>query len=261
MKNHTIALVAAMTLALALAACKGDAKPEADASGGVLDHVAAEAKADHAAEEAAVEARQAAAALPQPDLGKPLSSYPELKSGNQIMFLYVAASKLPPDYAKLAEPFSQEYRGTDDAFRRKDLLKAITPQLDQKIAEATASPYAWMEVDEANLRAYDFDRGGFPVGEFSGRGSRYFYDNSDYRIGWANPAQVEFAPVADEAAARQLEAMRNNYNNQPRLRVYFFAQSADLSEQKVNALVTGVQIVDKSGRVLAEYGPSTGGAK
>ena len=258
MQYHLIALVAA--IALSLSACKDDPKPETG-DGGVLDQVAASTMAEQAAEEAAAAAESAAAALPQPDPDKPLSGYPELTSGNQIMFLYVAASKLPPDYSELAERFSSEYRGTDDSFRRKDLLKAITPQLDQKIAEATASPYAWMEVEDASLRAYDFDRGGFPVGEFSGRGSRYFFDNPEYRIGWANPGQVDFAPVGDEAAARKIEAMRNAYGNTPRLKVYFFAQSADLSEQKVNALVTAVQIVDKSGRVLAEYRPNAGGAK
>ena len=62
-------------------------------------------------------------------------------------------------------------------------------------------------------------------------------------------------PVADEATARQIEAMRSKYDNTPRLKVYFFAQSADLDNQRVNALVTRVQITDKSGRLLAEYGP------
>ena len=34
-------------------------------------------------------------ALPKPDANKPLSSYPELTSGQQVMFMYAAASKLP----------------------------------------------------------------------------------------------------------------------------------------------------------------------
>ena len=238
---------------LALSACKkDDASTDAPASppapGGLLGTATAEASAQ-------AKAAEAKAALPQPDAGKPLAAYTELESGNQIMFLYVAASKLPPDYTKLASAYSKEFRDTSDAFRQNDLLQAIKPQLEQKIAQASADPYGWMEVDDARLGAYDFQRKGFPVGEFEDGRYRYFNDAYDYKIGWANYSQLAFAPVADEAIARQLEAMRTGYSNTPRLKIYFFAQSADLDNERVNALVTRVQITDKSGRVLAEYGP------
>lgn len=240
----------ALLTALALCGCKKDeSKSNAPAPTGLLGQATEKAKQ-------AKTAAKLEAALPQPDASKPLSSYPELKSGQQIMFLYVAASKLPPDFEKLAESFSQEYRETNDSFRKNDLMQAIKPQLAEKIALAKAAPYGWMEVDDSdNLGAYDFDRKGFPVGEFEDSKYRYFNDNYNHKIGWANYSQVAFVPVADEAAARQIEAMRSKYGNTPRLNVYFFAQSADLDNERVNALVTRVQITDKSGRVLVEYGP------
>ncbi len=249
MRKHTMTLAA--VLAVALSACGKDEK-DADVTAndaatppsGMLGEAAAKAKVE-----------QAAAALPQPDKSKPLSSYTELESGNQIMFLYVAASKLPPDYEKLAQSYSREYRESNDSFRKNDLLQAIKPQLDQKIASATAEPYGWMQVDEANLGAYDFERKGFPVGEFNDGRYRYFNDAYDYKIGWSNYAQLAFLPVADEALARQIESLRTKYGSQPRLKVYFFAQTADLDNQRVNALVTRVQVTDRSGRVLVEYGP------
>ena len=242
----------AILAVLALSACK---KHDADAGSagapaptGLLGNAAAEAKAKAKAEEAR-------AALPQPDAGKPLSAYVELESGNQLMFLYVAASKLPPDFTKLARSYSKEFRDTSDAFRQNDLLRAIRPQLEQKIAQASTDPYAWMDVRDAELGAYDFQRKGFPVGAFEEGSYRYFNDNYDYKIGWANGPQLAFAPVADEAIARQLESMRTGYGDAPRLKIYFFAQSADLDNERVKALVTRVRITDKSGRVLAEYGP------
>lgn len=242
----------AILAVLALSACKkDDAKADAEgasAPSGLLGNATAEATAKAKAAEARV-------SLPQPDAAKPLAAYTELESGNQIMFLYVAASKLPPDYTKLASAYSKEFRDTSDAFRQNDLLQAIKPQLEQKIAQASADPYGWMEVDDARLGAYDFERKGFPVGEFEDGRYRYFNDAYDYKIGWANYSQLAFAPVADEAIARQLESMRTGYSNTPRLKIYFFAQSADLDNERVNALVTRVQITDKSGRVLAEYGP------
>ncbi|WP_271679939.1 DUF4852 domain-containing protein [Thermomonas mangrovi] len=247
-KFASIAILAVM----ALSACKKDdaeANPEgASAPSGLLGNATAEATAK-------AKAAEARASLAQPDAAKPLATYTELESGNQIMFLYVAASKLPPDYTKLASAYSKEFRDTSDAFRQNDLLQAIKPQLEQKIAQASADPYGWMEVDDARLGAYDFQRKGFPVGEFEDGRYRYFNDAYDYKIGWANYSQLAFAPVADEAIARQLESMRTGYSNTPRLKIYFFAQSADLDNERVNALVTRVQITDKSGRVLAEYGP------
>ena len=117
-------------------------------------------------------------------------------------------------------------------------------------------PYGWMDIDDSdNLGAYDFERKGFPIDEFESERYRYINDAYQYKLSWANHGQVAFAPVPDEAVARQLEAMRTNYSDKPKLKIFFFAQSADLNEQKVNAIVTRVQITDKSGRVLAEYGP------
>ena len=240
----------ALLTALALCGCKKDeSKSNAPAPTGLLGQ----------ATEKATQAETAAkreAALPQPDASKPLSSYAEVDSGLQIMFLYVAASRLPPDFLKLAETYSSEYRETNDNFRKNDLMQAIRPQLEEKIAIAKSMPYGWMDIDDSdNLGAYDFARKGFPIEEFQSERYRYVNDASEYKLSWANHDQVAFAPVPEETVARQLESMRTNYSNKPRLKIFFFAQSADLNEQKVDALVTHVQITDQSGRVLAEYGP------
>ena len=237
---------------LALSACKQDSK-NTDAGSGT-DRPAATGVLGAAADKA--KAKTVAATVPQPDATKPLSSYPEVDSGMQIMFLYVAASRLPPDFTKLAETYSSEYRETNDSFRKNDLMQAIKPQLEEKIAVAKSMPYGWMDIDDSdNLGAYDFERKGFPIEEFQSGRYRYINDAYQYKLTWANHGQVAFAPVPDETTARQLESMRTNYSNKPRLKIYFFAQSADLNEQKVNAIVTRVQITDKSERVLAEYGP------
>lgn len=229
---------------LALAACGSKDTPAASS-----DDVAAQA----AAASADNTATAAQPSLPQPDLRKPLAEYRQLDSGQQVMLLYVAASKLPPDFEKLAQSYSHDYRTTSDTFRRRDLMVALKPQLEQGIAEAAAAPYVWMDIDDAELQPYDFDRKGFTVGEFDANRRRWFNDGSDYKFTWNNPAQVQFAPVADEAVARELEAMRGKWDNKPQLRVYFFAQSADLNAPLLKTAVTHVQLRDRSGRVLASY--------
>lgn len=239
LKPTTIALFCM----LAVAGCKKthdtDAAPQASSTSDTAE---------------ASEAKPEAPALPKADLNKPLTDYRELKGGEDVMFMYVAASKLPPDYDKLASAFSQEYRSTSDTFRKRDLLAAIKPQLDQGIADAKANPYHWVTLEDEKLDPYDFDRKGFALDEFDGGKRRYFTDYSFFYT-WVNNQQVAFAPVQDEAIARALEADRTKWNAKPQLRVYFFAQSADLNANATNAYVTRVQVLDKSGKVMAEYGP------
>lgn len=250
----------AVAAALALAACGGSD----DASTGAEDT-----------------APGTAAALPQPDPNKPLSAYSEVSSGQDVMFLYAATSQTPPDFEDLAQTFSPEYRQTIDAFGKNDLMQTIKPQLEQGIAKAAAASYAWVDIGDARLESYDFERQGFTVGEFTQDIDRYFSDAGSYTYQWVNRDQVAFAPVDDEALARKLEAMQTTTDSlqrvqdiarqmeelarggslempppqHPHLRVYFFAQSADLNNQRVNAVVTRVQITDHSGDVLFEYGP------
>lgn len=246
--NHT-PLTFALMAALALSACKPDPAV-----------VAAKDAEERAETEVAAKA-EAEAKLLQPDKNKPLASYKLLDDdSSDSIFLYQAASNMPPDFEKLAGMYSKEYRETSDSFRKQELLAALKPQMQQKIADAQASPYAYIQLDyNNNLEAYDFERKGFPVFSFGENTQKETLGpyGSSATLNWINKHQVAFAPVADEAAAREIEGMRTKqqYNNPPRLKVYFLAQSADLNSTEINAHVTRVQIVDKSGRVLAEYGP------
>ena len=252
MRNSTLLLM--LAVALALSACKKDddanATNNAAAPSGLLGQAADKAKAEGAT-----------AALPQPDASKPLTSYRKLGNSNaDAMFLYQAVSSLPPDYEKLANGISKEFRDTSDSFRKQELLAALQPQMEQQIAQAKASPYGYITLKyNNNLEAYDFQRKGFPVFSFGENTEKERL--GDYSFGktlnWANRSQVAFAPVGNEAAARLIEGMRTKgrYDNPPLLNVYFFAQSANLNSDEINAVVTRVQVIDKSGRVLAEYGP------
>lgn len=255
MKQYVLA-VAILAACATIAACD---KKDPEGAGASSEQPAATGLMAEAARRAEVQAK--IAALPKPDMAKPLPDYPKLDGGEHLMFLYLAAARLPPDYPAIASAFSADYRDTRDSFRKQDLLTALKPQITARISEATRQPYAWMEVDDSNnLAGYDFQRGGFPVQEFQEETTRYFNDAYSYRLTWANRDALVFAPVKDEAVAREIEAMRSDYDNKPRLKVYFFAQSADLDNKHVKAYVTRVQITDRSGRVLAEYGPDASAA-
>jgi len=255
MKQYSLA-VAILAACATLAACGKQGADTPDASAGKPAPTGMIAEAARQAE-----AQAKIAALPKPDMARPLTDYAKLDGGEQLMFLYLAAARLPPDYAAIASEFSSDYRDTSDTFRKQDLLTALMPQIDARIGAAVQQPYAWMEVKASdNLAGYDFQRGGFPVQEFQQEMTRYFNDAHSYRLTWANREALMFATVKDEAVAREIEGMRNEYNNNPRLKVYFFAQAVDLDSKHVKAYVTRVQITDRSGRVLAEYGPDASAA-
>lgn len=251
MRNtHLILMIAAL---LALSGCKKDdtteAPEDAAAPTGMLGAATDKAKA------------HAAAAVPQPDANKPLASYRELDTDStDAMFLYQAVSNMPPDFEKLAAKYSKEYQETSDSFRKQELLTALKPQMEQMIAQAKSSPYASITLKYSNnLEAYDFQRKGFPVFAFGENVRQEVlgeYPNTN-SLTWINRGQVAFAPVANESAAREIENLRtrHQYDKPPLVKVYFFAQSANLNSDEINAVVTRVQITDKSGRVLADYGP------
>lgn len=258
MNYRSVGVAMILTATLATAGCGNKEASTAGAgSPSNLSGPLAEAARNAALESQEAAAKVRIAALPKPDLNRPLGEYSKLEDGIQIMFLYLAASKLPPDYEKVSDYFSSDYRSSTDTFRKHDLLAALKPQIDQNMAAAAQQPYAWMEIEGSdNLASYDFKRGGFPVGEFLEDNTRYFSGASSYRLKWVNRESVAFAPVKDEAGAREIESMRTKYDQSPRLKVYFFAQSVDLDEKAVKAYVTRVQIIDRNGRVLFEYGPT-----
>lgn len=243
---------AALLLAIASLALGGCGKKDADenansaTNGKTIAEIAAEAPA------------AVPVILPQPNMSKPLDSYTEINSGIQLMFLYEATSGMPVNYEKVAKQYSKEYRNESDSFKQRDLLTALKPRIDAEIAAVKANPYGVFEISSNPLSDYDFDRKGFPVETFNDERYHYFNDAYEYKLGWANYRQLAFAPASDEAIARQLESMRTDYSNQPRLRVFFFAQSVDLNDTKIKAYVTTVQIIDKRGQSLLTYLPNQG---
>lgn len=192
------------------------------------------------------------AAMPPVDANRPLEQYPELDDAEGLMFLYLATSRIPPDYERVAADISADFRNTTDSFRKRDLLQALQPQIDQAMSDANAKPYRHMLIDGPDLGAYDFNRAGFPMGEFDEGRYRYFSGNSAYKLTWDNYAAFAFMPVKDEATARAIESMRTDWRKPLRLKVYFMARSADLNDKTLKAHVTRVQVVDKAGQVLAE---------
>lgn len=240
-----------LALALAGALCLSACSKHDDAS----------ASADTPAASPAAETA-AAPAVPQADPSKPLSSYTEMGELEQFLALFGAVGATAPDFDRMAKALSDDYIKEEDEFKKHDLLAKLQPQLEQRIAQAKASPYAWYLVENPHLDGYDFTRKGFPVGEFTRDQHRSLDDYDLFSFQWVNRDQVAFVPVADEALARQIESVRDDAGKTPALKVFFFAQSVDpnVDMHRMYAQVTHVQLIDASGAVLAEYDPTPGNA-
>jgi hypothetical protein len=262
---HLHLAIAIAILAVILAACSREqpaAAPSAGKSASVaeaLSPYAVEQARRNAEAEARANAEKArVATLPQPDPATPDSTYAPITSGSQLLFLYAANSGMPPDYERLAAEFSQEYRSTQDNFRKRDLIEALKPKIDAKIAEAKATPYLIWTDSSPNLGHYDFGRKGFPVNTplLHDGGYGYISDYTGggygpYQLGFSNSEPFRFVPVADETRAKEIEGLLGQYGKLA-LKIRAFAQSTDENHRAVLARIVNIQLLGPNEQVLAE---------
>lgn len=185
------------------------------------------------------------ASLSKGDPNTPLDQYVTLESGKQLMFMYYALSNMPLDYEKIATAYSDDYRRTNDGFKKQDILKAIQPRLDQEITNAKANRYFKDEID-LNVGAYDFQAKAFPLNGFEDGYYRYFYDLSDYKYSYTNTEPLRMLVIQDDAVARKIEEMRSKYQKM-RMVIQAYAQDVDLNERKVKLQILKYKITDKNG--------------
>lgn len=199
-----------------------------------------------------MQAQQSAAAQ-KGDKSIPLSAYQPTRSGNTLMFAYLALTPPPIDYEKVAASLSRDYRDQNDEFKKRDLLNSLKPGIDREITKAKEDKYYYIGIDSNPvLGKYDFDSKSFPVNAFDSETSyRYFYDNSDYKLQFSNSQKFKNLVVASEEQARTIESLRSKYNGLD-LRVYYFANDTILGEKRLNAEIMKIQVVDSKGNVLAE---------
>lgn len=192
------------------------------------------------------------AVLPKGDRNMPLENYQELTSGNQLMFLYSGISGMPVDYDKVASAYSNEYRSTNDGFKKQDVLNALKPRIESEIERAKVQRYVrHISGNSRPLDSYDFNQQGFPVNDSLVLPSSYSYfnDNSSYKISFTNGEQFKLLKVADQAKARQIEDYLGKYKELT-LVAYAFAQDVDPNNMIVKAEIVKLKLLDPQGNEL-----------
>lgn len=187
--------------------------------------------------------------LPQADKSVPDSSYQNLTSGNQIMFMYYALSNLPLDYNAIASHYSLDYRTTNDEFKKHDLLNSLKPNIDNLVASAKKSRYMTFDIG-INLGHYDFNTKSFQI--INAMDTDIFYwnsDNQDYKYSFTNCSDFKQLVVANETTARTIESMVGKFP-QPILHVFAFAQTTDPSNNSVGFQIVKVQLLNSDKSII-----------
>jgi len=194
--------------------------------------------------------------LPQPDKSIGLDQYLPVKSGETLMYIYYGLSKMPADMAEICGLISNDYRYTQDEFKKQDIIKALEPKIKENLASHANSRYfVWESHRQLDriIGHYDFKQKVFPINENYWGGSSGFYlsDVSQFSMAFNAPESLHALKVEDEAVARQIEKMLTEYKNAT-LYVYAFAQEADINKKYINTLVTAFELRDDKNNLLVK---------
>lgn len=237
-----------LSAALALAACgNSDSDTSKTASPPPSLSDASPSKVEAKAKE------KIASKAPRGDKDKALTEYVELDSGKQLMFLNLALSGMPADYAAIASNISRNYSNENDNFKKNDMLKALKPGIDQEIEGAKERRYVYIDVSDTPLQTFDFNQSAFPIKLLSTGSYRYFHDISGYRAEFDHIEPFALLKVSDENMAREIEQLRTKY--QLEARIYMFAMDVPVGSNNVRFEPMAIEIRDKQGRVLATAKP------
>ena len=127
---------------------------------------------------------------------------------DNVVFLYEARAELRVRDEELAAKGFSEYANARDEFSRHDILQRVKPIIEKRLAEAGATKRVYLDVS-TDIGSYDFERRAFPTGV--SEGTFIPFHRQTYAVTFANGADIEYVPVAMEAArtlARELQRTR-----------------------------------------------------
>lgn len=242
-----IAFLSLLSVSLLTSGCtKAETSPAAKAAAASNSTVPADNKK---AQDPAAAQLERFKALPHGVPTVPDSQYVPLNSGYQIAALFYALSGMPPDYEALASAASEDYRGNQDAFRKRDLMLALRPRIDEQIAaykNPQARYFSMVSATGASIQHYDFKTSSFPIVMGLGPDNAvYFNDSPKFRIGYNNGNDFLHFPVADEQRAKDLETRVAKFELQScESLLYLYVQQADTANNEVKAEVMRVVLKD-----------------
>lgn len=194
-----------------------------------------------------LETKQAMQA-PQADRNRPLEQYESLEGGNQLMATLISMGAMPMDYEDFASKINQAYANENDAFKKRDLLNNLKPQLDALVEQAKQNRYVFTD-HRPQLSEFDFETMSYTLNGLPEKGSEfYFYDNRGAMISYSNADAFKKLQLTEEQA-RVVEEYKAKYRDMS-LRVYLYMNDHKLGEPVVKAQIVHLHLVGPKGEVL-----------
>lgn len=199
-----------------------------------------------------------AAEEPKADKNIPLERYQALDSGAQVMFSYLAISGMPVIYEDVASAISEDYRRQSDEFKKRDILTAIKPRIDEEIAKAKSNRYYTASII-IFLEKYNFEGKYFPVINFEDPHTHwYFSDLANYSYSFHNLSKIARISTPDENLARTIESIRSSpalllsSEKQFKLLIHFFVSGTQLDRRSIRGEIVRAELKDSKGQTLVE---------
>ncbi len=194
-----------------------------------------------------LETKQAMQA-PQADQNRPLEQYESLEGGNQLMVTLISMNAMPMDYEDLASKINKAYANENDAFKKRDLLNNLKPQLDSLVEQAKQNRYVFTD-HQPQLSEFNFETMSYTLNGLPEKGSEfYFYDNRGAMITYSNADEFKQLKLT-EAQARVVEEYKAKYRDMS-LRVYMFMNDHKLGEPVVKAQIVHLHLIGPKGEIL-----------
>lgn len=197
--------------------------------------------------EASLEEKQAQSAA-KADPSRPLEQYETLEGGNQLMATLISMGAMPMNYEEFAEKINKVYANESDAFKKRDLLNNLKPQLNALVSQAKEQRYVYTD-HSPQLSEFDFDTMSYTLNGLPEKGSEfYFYDNRAVQITYSNADAFAKLKLTEEQA-RVVEEYKSKYRDMS-LRVYMFMNDHKLGEPVVKAQIVHLHLIGPKGEVL-----------
>ncbi len=219
--------------------------------------------------------KQSTAAVPQPpatatqsqpampklamaDVSIPLEHYQPL-TNDQALYLAVSLSTAPVIYDQLAVDESVEYARTSDSFKRQELMNALKPQIDGKLAEVKQNGrYVYVDLPpgKISLGHYNLDKKAFPVNGLVAANMRL---SNMEKFEWLSLPEGQAREV-EAALSKGIAFKINEHESElgvpgrfPTVsRLYVFAQGPGPDGRGVTYQVTKIVMKDTEGKLVTE---------
>lgn len=201
-----------------------------------------------------VKKAMATAPLPVAVASTPIDQYRPISGGTDIVYLYYAKTGLPIPYEDLAPRISDEYRNTQDAFKKKEVLDALKLKIDANVEAFKKTDYISF-VEDGLLGHYDLNKKSFIVRGMPDQNDSKYTSFGMYSVSFTNVSKFSGYKVDEVERAKEIEALVTKGGGVAVEKIelhgnlYAFVQKANTDTKQIQVQIVRIQAQDEAGKV------------